>query len=384
MADRSVPADVWRDQLAPHRQAFGVARLGRTTRLDDLGIETATAIRRDPIGISVSVSSGKGLTQADADASALGEALERYCAEPRASSPPILTARAADLPHPPIDLPSLALGHWVSDDLLEGALDWCAGVRVHDSAPVYVPAELVFFPYAPRTHRQLLVAPTTTGLAAGASRLDAILHGAFECIERDAYSRALAFVESHHGDEIPGVADTAPPLTVRERIAHLRARGFRVFLRNLTHDIGVPTVLAVIDDGELAHFGCASHSRSAVAIEAAFFEAAQSRVADLQGAREDLPPRVGRPHAWFTSEPIDTAGFVDLPYAERIEDEISMIDDRLAAAGVHRMVAVDLSIPTVPAAVVRTIVVGLEQWGLDVDRVGSRVRAWLALAPSRS
>ena len=379
---RTIDAATWCDRLRRVKTAFGVSRVGRTTKLDDLGIETAAAFRFNPVGASVSVTSGKGITLDQAEAGALGEALERYCAEPRKTSPPVRHARAGDLPGPSIDLRVVPLGAWVSEELLSGCLDWCRGFLLGRASPMFVPAELVFFPYAPTTTRQLLASPTTTGLAAAASLPEAILYGILECVERDAYARALAFVQSGKGDLIAGISPDALRPRLRERIGRLEARGFRVFFRDLTHDLDVPTVLAVVDDGELAHFGCASHPRSDVAAESALFEAAQSRITDLQGAREDLDERGGRPHPWFISEGRRTGGLpVSMPAAD-VDTALAAIGDRFDRAGAGDAVVVDLSIPAVPAVVVRTIVAQLEQWGNDSSRVGSRMRRWLASSSS--
>src|SRR6185295_8149589 len=84
-----------------------------------------------------------------------------------------------------------------------------------------------------------------------------------------------------------------------EALARIRAAGLRVLLRDLTTDTAVPIVLCVIDDAGLTHMGIAAHLDPARALRNAILEAAQSRVTDLQGAREDLPPRDGHVDPWF-------------------------------------------------------------------------------------
>src|SRR5207302_10313602 len=75
---------------------FGVSRFGSITRLDSLGIHTATATRCDPVGESISVCTGKGASEREALVGALAEALKRFCAEPR-DRIPVLAAAASNL-----------------------------------------------------------------------------------------------------------------------------------------------------------------------------------------------------------------------------------------------------------------------------------------------
>ncbi|HMG57079.1 MAG TPA: YcaO-like family protein, partial [Kofleriaceae bacterium] len=69
--------------LTASAERFGVARIAEITRLDRLGLPAVSVIRRDPIGHSVSVCTGKGDSVVEARVAGLAEALERYCAEPR-------------------------------------------------------------------------------------------------------------------------------------------------------------------------------------------------------------------------------------------------------------------------------------------------------------
>ncbi|UJR83391.1 YcaO-like family protein [Sandaracinus amylolyticus] len=359
-------ADRWRDVLASHRRAFGVTRFGSTTALDVLGIETATALRDDVEGESISVASGKGRTRTEAEAGALAEALERHAAEPCRARIATHIARAAELGDAALDLASLALGTWVDRDVLDAPLEWCRGAWLATGEPVWVPADLVFFPFVPAPDRVLLAAPSTTGLASGETWDRAVLHGLLECVERDAWARALALVSIGRGGRIPHLDAAATPLL--ERVARA---GLSLVLHDLTHDLGIPSVLAVIDDGSLAHVGAASHLRAEVALERAVLEAAQSRVTDLQGAREDLAPRGERPHRWFVEH--DRSRGATWPASVDDDD----LDARLRAAGLPGAITIDLSPPDVPAFVARVVAPGLESWALDPTRAGARLRSWL-------
>jgi ribosomal protein S12 methylthiotransferase accessory factor len=167
-----------------------------------------------------------------------------------------------------------------------------------------------------------------------------------------------------------------PPVVV-QHAKQLEARGLGVFFHDLTHDLRVPTAMVTIDDGTLVHFGCASHLRAGAAVTAALLEAAQSRITDLQGAREDLPERGARPAAWFTAIHPRTSAPADLAAAEAPAAGLDALETTLRRVGLEGPLVIDLSLPGVPLAVVRAIVPGLEQWALDPSRRGRRLRQWL-------
>ncbi|HMG20708.1 MAG TPA: YcaO-like family protein [Kofleriaceae bacterium] len=236
-------------------------------------------------------------------------------------------------------------------------------------------------PYLPSPTAQRLFAAHTHGLATGADRSEAIVHGLLECIERDGYARAVALASVGRGAEVPVFDPSGPDLAsaAAEPLARIRAAGLRALLRDLTADTQVPIALCVIHDGELAHMGIAAHLDPDRALRNAVLEAAQSRVTDLQGAREDLPPRDQRVDPWFI-EPGD-APVIAWPAPgepSAIGAALAAIAARLAALTPPvEPAVVDLSLPGVDLAVVRVVAPGLETWAHDPSRIGPRARTWL-------
>jgi ribosomal protein S12 methylthiotransferase accessory factor len=158
----------------------------------------------------------------------------------------------------------------------------------------------------------------------------------------------------------------------------------RTLLRDVTSDVAVPTVLCSISDGALVHLGVAAHPRAELALRAAIDEAAQSRLTDLQGAREDLPDRDAAPAVdrWFLEAgdaPIVNLGASSPPGAPGSIEEVRVwLAERLAALTPSVVPAwVDLSLAGVELAVVRVIAPGLEVWAHDPSRIGERAHAWL-------
>lgn len=352
---------------------FGVTRLADITRLDEPGLPIASAVRRNPIGESVSVASGKGASPLAARVAALAEALERYCAEPRGRLP-VRMARCDELDGSYLD-PRLLILPAAFDPAW--SLDWCSGASIPGTS-IWVPANAVVFPYYPTTGAARLCAAHTHGLAAGSTRVEAIVHGLLECIERDAYSRALALASVGRGDEVPVVSTDAVRSVVADRIDRLRAAGLRIQVRDLTADTDVATILCTIGDADLYHMGIASHPDGCHALRRAIDEAAQSRLVDLQGAREDLPPRSAPPvDPWFVLA--GAAPVVDVPRGwspPALGDALAWLEQRLARLALHPII-VDLGLPEIDMAVVRVITPGLEVWAFDPSRVGRRAETWL-------
>jgi YcaO-like protein with predicted kinase domain len=360
--------------LESSAKVFGVARVGSVTRLDNIGIATATAFRLDPIGESISVCTGKGASELEARVGALAEALERYCAEPRRR---IATVAAK---HSELD-GALAPRDFILPDGVQddAVIDWCRGFMLAGTE-VWVPANAVFFPYAPSPRAARLFASQTTGLATGATNPEALVFALLECIERDAYSRAVALASVGRGEEIPvlDLADVKHYAGVE--LEALQSHGLHVLIRNLRCDTQVPAYLCTIHDGAHAHTGVAARPEAVQAVRAAMQEAAQSRLTDIQGAREDLPQRRREQvDPWFLF-PGD-APTVDLDpgwTSGNIEEVLMELNARLVAVEPAIQAAcVDLTLEGVELAVVRAVTPGLEVWALDPARVGPRASTWL-------
>lgn len=256
--------------LAALAARFGVTRLARLTGLDRCGVEVVGAVR--PRGHVLQVSQGKGLTLESARWSALREAMELAAAE---SPPP---ERLVFGP-PPED----AL--WAPGD---EAIAWVDGVVLGTGARVMVPADAV---YCPPGGRAWLGPSSTTwrsnGLGAHpSSRARAVEHAVFELAERDALARVAP-----HG-WTPGLAHlrVEAPRTLARSIA---AGGFELYVFDLTprgDRLSVAGALLFdLEEGPVpltAGYACRrAFSDAAVA---AVLEAAQSRLTEIHGAREDV------------------------------------------------------------------------------------------------
>jgi YcaO-like protein with predicted kinase domain len=278
-------------QLMGWRETMGISRVGDITGLDRLGIPVMQAVR--PFSLSNAVSQGKGGDPTIAAISSLLESAEACFAE-RVDNfqVEVASARALQIP-----------GDRYEKHLLEGAphdwrnrdIPWVEAIDLHTGARQPVPFELVHTAYlTPPLPQHGLFAASTTGLAAGLAEDDAVAHGILECIERDAIARAHrvhGFFQRHRID--PATIDDP---AVCDLLDHLASRGILVGLWHAPSVNGIPVVWCHLmesaeSDSALLRFpadGSAASIDPASAIVHAIQEAAQSRLAAISGARDDI------------------------------------------------------------------------------------------------
>lgn len=359
---------------------LGITRLGDLTGLDVVGLPVWTAVR--PSAWSLAQCQGKGLTEAQAQRSALMEAAETALAEQAfrhivaRGTPADLAARGE---------PVIALEHCgkcLDPQLAQGRVyDWLEGRGLITGRRVLVPLPMVSLDF--RVQSQEAMRPfhlSSTGLAAHPDRRAAQLHGLLEQIETDALAQAQAW---------PGILDAAPAPDLPPAdpdlaaiAARLAEAGLRAELRDLTSDLGVPVVLCWLrESGPLVRNrpcgGIACRLDLAAAARDAMLEAVQSRLTEISGAREDIrstdydlaAAAHDRPPGNLPSlaRPLRTAG---------PEAGLQAVLARFAPAGLPEPVALDLERPTDGFACVSVLCPGLEAGSAaEGYRTGARARS---------
>jgi ribosomal protein S12 methylthiotransferase accessory factor len=263
--------------------ALGVTRVARVTGLDRAGVEVACAVR--PLGHVLQVSNGKGDSWEEARASALSEAAELWAAE-RVDPRELVFGSAREvgvrLPRAQLVAPRL----WSR----EVRIAWSRGSDLATGREVLVPAQAVHCP--PRGAPPLgpaLVRWTSNGLGAHPARARALSHALLEVCERDQLARALP-----HGWTARAVRERKLdarrlPLWRKLRDARLEAHVFDVSGPALPV---VGAILVDLDEGPVpitAGYACALTPERAA--RGALLEAAQSRLTEVHGAREDVAHR---------------------------------------------------------------------------------------------
>ncbi|MDD9908463.1 MAG: YcaO-like family protein [Ahrensia sp.] len=359
-------------RMRPMMPRFGITRIADITGLDRIGIPVALAIR--PNSRSVAVSQGKGETADHARASALMETIEIWHAE--RFDKPVLYGKARDLRdrHQFIDLERLPLvrNGQFADDL---PLLWVEGVEIASSEPLLVPYEMVHADYTRPVQPCHGVFPASTnGLASGNSLLEAVNHALAEVIERDALSVWHATAPDQQKTKRLNVETITAP-SLKAMIEKVTGAGLEVAFWDITSDIGVATILCLMDDpgSHDGHIGLGSgtHPDAAVALRRALTEAAQTRLNYISGARDDLSldefaaEGIASKHRFvreMMSGPVGKKEVADIPSQthELLSQDLDFMMRGLAAAGIEGAAYVDLTRPDIGIHVARVIVPGLE------------------------
>lgn len=284
---------------------MGVTRVARVTGLDRTGVEVACAVR--PGGHVLQVCNGKGLTYEEAALGALFETAELWSAEHVVPGRLVWGARAELDPRAGEAWSAEALGSAgrLVDPRLWGDSVRCAwrqATELHSGRPVWVPAQGVHCPPAEAAALgPVSVAWTSNGCGAHPDARRALLHALLEATERDQLARALpgGWTEEVVRRRMLGslVLQRGAPRTAALARA-LRERGFGVYLFDVTPvartpgAVGLPLAAAVLVDEEegpvplTAGYACGLGRDGALL--RALLEAAQSRLTDIHGAREDV------------------------------------------------------------------------------------------------
>jgi ribosomal protein S12 methylthiotransferase accessory factor len=263
-------------------------------------------------------------------------------------------------------------------------LAWVRGFEMFRGCQILVPACAVFYPYEPDGDFQLF-RWHTNGIASGNTMEEAILHALFEDIERDAWSIA-EFSEYADADVIVDDPDSVPG----QLLAKFADRGIEIHLKDLTSDIGIPTIGAAADDvrtkdPEMLTIGVGTHLDPQIAAVRALTEVAQSRAthkhgikvnAELQKKTQDMGyekiKAINR--MWFAPSKKQIR-LSDIPNGatEYVLDDIEKVLQRLMECGFNCVAGVDFTRPEIGVPVVRMVVPGLEVWTMDHEREGNRL-----------
>jgi ribosomal protein S12 methylthiotransferase accessory factor len=335
---------------------MGITRTADITGLDVLGIPVFSVVR--PRGLTLQVSSGKGVNAAAAEASGVMEAVELFHAET-----PIGLRRAT--------LRELAQGsrpiggclHLTTYLSRDYPLDWVVAEELQSQRPTWILGCSVFF-CQPAVARW-----SSNGLASGNHRVEATLHGLYELIERDALARVTSSPAGSLAFMDPDTVDDSHLGALVERI---RAAGMGVFL--IRYPSGVPEVYcfsAVIqDDAAFAPStrvtsGAGAHLDPAVAASRAVIEAAQARAVIIHASREDVTsyyaPRFSDDAlALFARASTSNWRGLECHASADLVTDLETVLAALSGAGLDQVFSVDLTRPELDIAVVRMAVPGLQ------------------------
>lgn len=402
---------------------IGITRIANITHLDRLGIPNCSVVLPGTEDY-IWVYSGKGFTMRQARTSGIMEAVERYSSLPSSYERQVIRGSYSELSKKynivtPDDICEPLSVQYNSDMIM----DYVMGFDLVSHEQILVPAALVLFRY---TQDGRAINPFsfshTNGLASGNVLEEAICHALCEVVERDASSladlRSSAFpfhlmkiltnkfkesgyvVNEITSDVMVDDPDLFPMLNLEgnisqeagELVNRFRAANISLQIKEITSDVNIPTFNAASvewlthDYGYLAE-GTGTHPDARIALVRAITELAQTRVANIQGARDDLRKinYIGensedkRLWQFMNSDRKVLFSEVESHYNQNILDDIRLILRNLKAVGLKQAIVVDLTVPQIGIPVVRAVVPGLETFKFTKSVVGQRARNYFKI-----
>ena len=336
-------------------RTVGITRIADITDLDRIGMPVFTAIRPTAEDGAISIYGGKGISKDHAKASAMMEGFERYSAEKQDDDETVI-ATVAEIGEKGdyIDPKSLNLNQkFEKTDLSDMTLEWNMSHDLISGKEYYVPSNAVFHPYIHDNSVESLFKSNTNGLASGNVLEEAILHGIFEVIERDAWS----IFEMTHKNYSQINIDSIESELITDIIDKFESEGIKIKLMDFTADINIPTIAASADDTVTTQINGAREDT----VRADF-------------AREAGYERMKRINKYYFKQEEDQIDLSDIENKSTtsITKDLEIVKDELIANDIKQILYADLTRPEIDVSVVRVIIPEMELYAIDPTRAGYR------------
>jgi ribosomal protein S12 methylthiotransferase accessory factor len=248
------------------------------------GVRLANHLFVEDRGAADGICTGKGFTPAEAQASALGEAVEHYAASCIPTEHILYASyRALDAPSlNPADLVLFRPEQYAELPYAPYAdtttLGWVEAHSLLTGSALLIPAIAVFLGYLPRAPEELICPSTSTGLAAGPTLAEAMLSALYEVLERDAF--IITWMNRLPAERVAPATHPDPELVDLCHIYEQRGVELRLYRLAVDHPCQVFLCLAVQRGGDgwpAAVAGLGADLDPAQAASKAILEAGQVR-----------------------------------------------------------------------------------------------------------
>ena len=337
---------------------FSITRVADITDLDEIGLPTMVCYRPDSKSLAVSI--GTGIEPAQAFVSAVMESIEIWHLE--YVELPVAETGPADAVGLDYDVRALNLTP-NSPVTNRTPLDWVAGRGLLTGTQKWAPtAALRLDMTSRRSWRNLYFARSSNGTATGNTFAEATLHGMFEVIERGCIAEHIATGEQNRQYVNPESASNPATVRIVEAVA---SAGCSFETIKLENSYGMPCYGAQIWSADVpvrcGGFGC--HIDPEIAFGRALSEAAQSRLATVSGARDDIDEYLYRPVPDFACDSRSaTAAITDgisAPRFDDIEEVVAFCAGRVRDATGLEPFTIDLTHPDIGIPVSTVIAPGV-------------------------
>lgn len=353
----------------------GIVDFLEITGKDRLGIPVWTTIRpREKLG---KVTAGAGLTASDARCAAMMGTIERYSATYTGGSMDIASYEEVGLTRA-VDPEELILPR--KPEIGE-KLHWVPGQDILYEERVYIPANAIYHPYDPLGMANQLFRSDPNGLGAGSVPEEAIIHGIYEVIERDALSRAEKNL-SLGRRLLPQSGTQAEAL-----MEIFAAEGIDITMWLLDDTYGIPTVAAVADDTIsrdpfMIMMAASTHPNPSVAAECTLLKLARNRASQIftteigiHAGRSAMVEKAGYERykrinrLWFADATEISCEDIPATHHEATDEELTAAIEAVAPY-TDRICIADLT--RTPLPVWRVVIPGFEVSYIDPSRVKKR------------
>ena len=330
---------------------------------------------------------GKGSTAEQGEASALMEAIERYSGIFQGDEIRV-TRRFTDFPQgaaiPPNEVLLFSdaqyrgrlaaiMGHDVTPTAPpfdpSAKIEWSPVWSLRDERFRYLPTSLLYFFYSGGPAASYIHADSN-GCAAGNTIEEAIVQGFLELVERDSY--AIWWYNRSQRSELDLSWFDDP--YVRDLKAQLAETGRRLWLLDITSDLGIPSFVALshaMQDGhDFVEYGSGAHFDPRIALLRALTEVNQFLSIGLMGARNAGPshqdggtPFYLRDHLYLTPNghaPVQPDYNFNFGHLDKREQVMACV--KLATRHGLDFLVLDQTRPDIEVPVVRVIVPGLRHF----------------------
>lgn len=355
---RSASPESTRDRIRPMLDRFSITRVADITDLDEIGLPTMIAYRPD--GKTLAVSIGSGIEPAQAYVSAVMESIETWHLE-YSELPVVETGSAREVG---LDYDVRALSLTPNSPVTDRTpLDWVTARGLLTGTPKLVPAAALNLDLTShQPWRDLYFLRSSNGAATGNTFPEAVLHGLFEVIERGCVIDYVASGEKNGRPVNPESASDPGTVRIVEAVA---AAGCGFSTVKVDNSFGLPCYTAQIWSESVpircGGFGC--HADPQLAFGRAVSEAAQSRLATVSGARDDIDDQLYRPAPDFDvdSRSVEAAitDGTSAPRFEDIEEAIAYCAERIRDVTGFEPLSVDFTRPDIGIPMSQVIAPGV-------------------------
>lgn len=324
------------------------------------------------------ISTGKGRTLPQAQASALGEAVERYCSQYEGYEPYIRASfvELGDLAIHPHNLMGFSERQYRDRELWRQKGDTAYVPDPYDTArlidwtPVWslthqrwrlIPSAFAYYSY-PREGGGDICQGCSNGVAAGNCLEEAIMQGFFELVERDA--TAMWWYHKLPKPAVDWRTFNSPFVAAVD--AAMDEMGMKLTVLDLTNDLGIPVFSANLficnEDNRFKSIGLGCHRDPHIALERAVSELGQSwRLTDMDEYSLKFQSAPLSRELFLRADPHQTAKTVFDFDREQHDDFYDDIEDAVRLLRVRELeiLVMDLTRPDIGFPVARVIIPGM-------------------------